>query len=265
MFANKPVEIPLVFNEYPVPFIAQICKIAQDILNQTNPKSHNPTPFVKKNNSGCEAVFKTQAMVDKVEEIMKDVTTQDFPVANFRIIEICFNIAIKGDSPENFIYYTEENTFFICHPEPGYSEHICGRMKEFFDSHIFHLPIVLVADLIDLCKVHLKEDERLLIPCGKSTFLIPMADKEASFFEDFCAKVERIKEMDVDSGGIQFATMKQICSEIDVKGVFYYITPDHVKLTGLSHSLKSFSEVLKRRIKDYLKDQQSRSRIFSRK
>jgi hypothetical protein len=92
-----------------------------------------------------------------------------------------------------------------------------------------------------------------------------MADKEEGFFEDFCAKVDRLKEMDVDSGGIQFATMKHICSEIGVKGVFYYITPDHVKLTGMSYHLKSFSEVLKRRIKDYLKDQQSRSRIFSRK
>ena len=95
MFANKPVEIPLVFNGCPVPFIAQICKIAQDILNQTDPKAHNPTPFVKKNDVGCKAVFKTQAMADKVEEIMKDVTTQEFPVTNFRIIEICFNIAIK--------------------------------------------------------------------------------------------------------------------------------------------------------------------------
>jgi len=265
MFANKPVEIPLVFNEYPVPFIAQICKVAQDILKETNPKAHNPTPFVKKNSFGCEAIFKTQAMADKVEEIMKDVTTQEFPIANFRIIEICFSIAIEGDSPENFIYYTEENTFFICHPEPGYAEHICGRMKEFFDRHMFQVPIVLAADLIELSKVPLKEDERLMISCGKSTFLIPIADKEEGFFEDFCAKVDRLKEMDVDSGGIQFATMKQICSEIAVKGVFYHITPDHVKLTGLSHSLKSFSEILKRRIKDHIKDQQTKVRILSRK
>ena len=138
-------------------------------------------------------------------------------------------------------------------------------MREFFDSHIFQLPIVLVADLIELCKVPLKEDDRLLISCGKSTFFVPMPDKEESFFEEFCEKVDRLKEMDVDCCGIQFATMKQICSEIDVKGVFYYITPEHVKLTGLAHSLKSFSEVLKRRIKEYIKDQQSKSRIVSRK
>ncbi len=71
--------------------------------------------------------------------------------------------------------------------------------------------------------------------------------------------------MDVVCSGIQFATMKHICSEIDVKGVFYHITPDHVKLTGLSHSLKSFSEVLKRRIKDHIKDMQTKSRVLSRK
>jgi hypothetical protein len=265
MFTNKVVEIPLVFNAYPVPFIAQICKIAQDILKEINPKAHNPTPFVKKNDIGCEAVFKTQAMADKVEEIMRDVATQEFPVANFRIIEICFNIAIEDELAENFIYYTEENTFFICHPDPGYAEHICGRMIVFFDRHMFQIPIILAADLIELCKVHLKEDERLMIPCGKSTFLIPMADKEEGFFEDFCAKVDRLKEMDVDCSGIQFATMKHICSEIEVKGVFYHITPDHVKLTGLSHSLKSFSEVLKRRIKDHIKDMQTKSRVLSRK
>ena len=265
MFKNKPVEIPLVFNGYPVPFMAKICKVAQDILNEIDPKEFNPIPTVVKNNVGCEALFKTQTMADKVEEIMNDVATQDFPIANFRIIEICFNIAIEDDSPENFIYYTEENIFFICHPEPGYAEHICGRMKEFFDSHIFQTPVVLVADLIKLCKVPLKEDERLLIPCEKSTFLIPMADKEECFFEDFCAKVDRLKEMDVDCRGIQFATMKHICSEIDVKGVFYHIAPDHVKLTGLTHSLKSFSDVLKRRIKEYIKDLQTKTRILSRK
>jgi hypothetical protein len=265
MFANRPVAIPLVFNEYPVPFIAQICKVAQNILNEINPKAYNPTPFVKKNDVGCEAVFKTQAMADKVEEIMRDVATKEFPVANFRIIEICFNIAIEDDSPENFIYYTEENTFFICHPDPGYAEHICGRMIEFFDRHMFQIPIVLAADLIELCKVPLKEDERLMISCGKSTFLIPMADKEEEFFEDFCSKIDRLKEMDVDCCGVQFASMKQICSEIAVKGVFYYITPEHVKLTGMTHHLKSFSEILKRRIKEHLKDQQTPMRVVSRK
>jgi hypothetical protein len=267
MFTNKvveSVEIHLVF-QYPVPFIAQICNIAQDILKEINPKAHNPTPFVKKNDIGCEALFKTQAMADKVEEIMNDVATQKFPIANFRIIDICFNIAIEEDLPENFIYYTEENTFFICHPEPGYAEHICGRMIEFFDRHMFQIPIVLAADLIELCKVPLKEDERLMIPCGKSTFLIPMADKEEGFLEDFCVKVDRLKEMDVDCSGIQFATMKHICSEIEVKGVFYHITPVHVKLTGLSHSLKSFSEVLKRRIKEHIKDMQTKTRVLSRK
>ena len=149
MFKNKPVEIPLVFNGYPVPFMAKICKIAQDILNEIDPKGYNPTPFVKKNDVGCEAVFKTQAMADKVEEIMSDVATQDFPIESHRVIEICFHIAIEDDSPENFIYHIESDSFFICHPDPGYAEHICGRMKEFFDRHTFQLPVVLIADLIE--------------------------------------------------------------------------------------------------------------------
>ena len=139
MFANKSVEISLVFNEYPVPFIAQICKIAQDVLKETNPKAHNPTPFVKKNKVGCEAIFKTQAMIDKVEEIMNDVATQDFPIANFRIIEICFNIAIEDDSPENFIYYTEENIFFICQNtlRNGYSRF--GGIRVFLCANLSQL------------------------------------------------------------------------------------------------------------------------------
>lgn len=265
MFKNRPVEIPLVFNGYPVPFMAKICKVAQEILNEIDPKGYNPTPFVKKNNVGCEAVFKTQAMADKVEEIMMDVATQDFPIQSFRVIEICFQISIDEDSTANFIYHIENDSFFICHSDPGYAEHICQKMKKFFDSHIFQIPIVLVANLIEFCKIPLKEDERLLISCGKSTFFVPMPDKEEELFEEFCEKVDRLKEMDVDCCGILFATMKQLCSEIDVKGVFYYITPDHVKLTGLTHSLKSFSEVLKRRIKEHIKDQQTKSRILSRK
>ncbi len=265
MFKNKPVEIPLVFNGYPVPFMAKICKVAQDILNEINPKGYNPTPFVKKNDIGCEAVFKTQTMADKVEEIMMDVATQDFPIESRRVIELCFDIAIEDDSHENFIYQIECDSIFICHPNPGYAEHICGRMKDFFDSHIFQIPIVLAADLIEFCKEPLKEDERLLISCGISTFIVPMPDKEETFFQEFCEKVDRLKEIEVDCCGIQFATMKRLCSEIDVKGVFYYITPTNVKLSGLSHSLKSFSEVLKRRIKEHIKDQQTKSRILSRK
>jgi len=265
MFKNRPVEFPLVFNGYPVPFMAKICKVAQDILNEINPKGYNPTPFVKKNDVGCEAVFKTQEMADKVEEILSDVGTQDFPIENPRVIEICFQIAIEDDFPENFIYHIECNSFFICHPEPGYAEYICGRMKEFFDSHIFQIPVVLVDNLIEFCKVPLKADERLLISCGKSTFLVPMPDKEEAFLPEFCEKVNRLKEIEVDCCGILFATMKRLCSEIDVKGVFYYITPDCVKLTGLTHSLKSFSEVLKRRIKEHIKDQQTKSRIVSRR
>jgi len=245
--------------------MAKICKVAQDILNEIDPKGYNPTPFVKKNDVGCEAVFKSQAMADKVEEIMTDVATQEFPIENPRVIEICFQIAIEDDLPENFIYQIDPDSFFICHPDPGYAEHICGRMKEFFDKHIFQLPTVLVDNLIEFCKVPLKADDRLLISCGKSTFLVPMPDKEEVFFQEFCDKVDRLKEMNVDCCGILFATMKQICSEIDVKGVFYYITPDHVKLTGLAHSLKSFSEVLKRRIKEYIKDQMTKTRILSRK
>jgi hypothetical protein len=265
MFKNSPVEIPLIFNECPVPFIVKICKVAQDILNEINPKGYNPTPFVKKNDIGCEAVFKTQAMADKVEEITMDVSSQNFPIESTRVIEICFQIALGEDSPENFIYHIEPSAFFICHPDPGYAEHICGRMKEFFDSHIFQIPVVLAADLIEFCKAPLKEDERMLISCGKSTFLVPMPDKEEKFLPEFCEKVDRLKEIEVDCCGILFATMKRLCSEIDVKGVFYYITPAHVKLTGLTHSLKSFSEVLKRRIKEHIKDQQAKTRVLSRK
>ena len=261
MFKNRQIEIPMCFNGYTVPFIAHICKVAQNILNKITPNGYNPTPFVKKNDVGCEAVFKTKAMADKVEDIMRDVATLDFPIDNHRVIEVCFHIAIQDDSPENYIYHIDGNTFLICHSDPGHAENICGRMKEFFDSHIFQLPIVLVADLIEICKFPLKEDERLLISCGNSTFIVPMPDKENDFFEDFCAKIDRLKETDVHTNGIQFATMKQICSEIGVKGVFYYITPEHVKLTGMVQSLKSFSEILKRRIRE----KQTRTHVLSRK
>jgi hypothetical protein len=265
MFKNRQVEIPLVFNGYPVPFMVNICKVAQDILNEINPKEYNPTPFVKKNTIGCEAIFKTNAMAEKVEEIMRDVATQDFPIDSYRIIEICFHIAIEGDLPENFIYFIEKNTFFICHSKPGYAEYICERMKSFFDRHIFQLPAILISDLIEFCNFPLKQDERLIISCGKSTFLIPMVDKEETFFKEFDAKIERIKEIDVDCCGIHFSSMKHICSEIAVKGVFYTITHEHVKLTGLSHSLKNFSEILKRRIKEHIKDQQTKLRVVSLK
>lgn len=265
MFVNKQVQIPLLFNGYPVPFMAKICKIAQNILNEDDPKAYNPTPFVKKNDVGCEAVFRSQSMANKVEEIMENVSTKEFPVSSYRAIEICFHMAIEEDESENFIYFIEENTFFICHPEEGHAEHICEKMMEFFKRHILPHPIVLVSDLIDICSVPLKEDERLIISCGLSTLLIPMADKEEEFFKEFRVKIDRLKEMEVECNGILFASMKQICSEIDVKGVFYFITPTHVKLTGLPHHLKNFSEILKRRIKERVKDQQTNFRVLSRK
>ena len=264
MFVNRQQteNIPFIFNGYPMPLLVKICKIAQNILNEENPNGYNPTPFVEKTDIGCQAVFKTQAMVDKVEEIMRDVATHEFPISHKRIIEICFNLVIQqDDEPDHFINHIEGNTFFLCHSTEKYAEYICEKMVKLFEKYMVPHPVILVADLIEECSISLNEDERLMVSCEHQTFLIPIANKEEAFFKEFNAKLKRIKKMEVDSNGIQFLTMKQICSEIIVKGVFYYITPVHVELTGLEYNLKKFSEVLRRRIKE----KNSENRVFSRK
>jgi hypothetical protein len=134
-------------------------------------------------------------------------------------------------------------------------------MVEVFDKYMIPHPVILVADLIKECPVSLNEDERLMISCEHQTFLIPIANKEEAFFKEFNAKLKRLKKLEVNCNGVQFLTMKKICSEIIVKGVFYCITPVHVELTGLEYNLKQFSEVLKRRIKE----KNLENRVLSRK
>ena len=122
-------------------------------------------------------------------------------------------------------------------------------------------PIVLVVDLIEGCSVSLKEDERLIVPCDLQTFLIPISNKEEAFSKEFNGKLERLKKIEVDCKGMLFDIVKSICQGIDMKGVYYFITVNHVELTGLPFNLKNFSEILKRRIRD----EHTEVRVLSRK
>lgn len=255
------VHIPLIFNGFPSKFMLKICKVAQDCLLDEEPKGYYPIPFVNETEFGSDAIFKSQKMVDKVEEIMSTVVTRDFPISHKRIILISFHIAIEEDEPSDFIFYMEQNTFFLCHSKEGYAESVVQKMMGVLKKYMIPRPIVLVVDLIEGCSVSLKEDERLIVPCDLQTFLIPISNKEEAFFKEFNGKLERLKKIEVDCKGMLFDIVKSICQGIDVKGVYYFITVNHVELTGLPFNLKNFSEILKRRIRD----EHTEVRVLSRK
>jgi hypothetical protein len=258
---KKPVHIPLIFNGFPSNFILKICKVAQDCLLDEEPNGFYPIPFVNGTEFGSNAIFKSKEIANKVEEIMSTVVTEVLSISHKRIIMISFQMAIKEDELNDFIFYIEQNTFFLCHPKEGYAKSIIQKMIEILEKYMIPNPIVLVSDLIEGCTVSLKEDERLMIPCDLQTFLIPISSKEDAFFKEFNGKLERLKKMEVDCKGMLFNIVKSICQGIDVKGVYYFITPNHVELTGLPFHLKNFSEILKRRIRD----EQSEVRVLSRK
>jgi hypothetical protein len=60
---------------------------------------------------------------------------------------------------------------------------------------------------------------------------------------------------------MDFYEVKEICKEIDIKGVYFFITPENVELSGLPFNVKGFSDILKRR----LKEKPTESRVLSRK
>jgi hypothetical protein len=109
--------------------------------------------------------------------------------------------------------------------------------------------------------VKLTESEMLMIPCGMQTFLKPIFDKEAQFMKAFSKTIERVTKLKVGCAGMDFYEVKDICKEIDIKGVYFYITPENVELSGLAFNIKNFSDILKRRLKDH----PTEARVLSRK
>jgi hypothetical protein len=259
--------IPLIFNGFPLPYMVMICKAAQDELNEANPDGiYAPTPFVNKTDFGCQATFRSKLMADKVEEIVETTVTQEFDISSQRAIQILFHMAT--DTPGEFIIYLELNegsddsVLFIWHRTEGYAESLIKKMNTMYEKYMIDYPITLVSDLIDGCSIPLNEDEKLMVPCKYRTLLIPMKNKEEEFFKEFSSIIKRIKEVEIECKGIQFHQLKQICQEIGIKGVFYFIANEKVILTGLQFHLKKFSDILKRHIRDEITE---KSRVLSRK
>ena len=260
MYKPKFENIPLIFNGFSMPLMLRICNVAHDLLLEEIPTGFYPTPFVNKTNFGSDAVFKSKEMADKVEEILEEVVVKEFPISSKRSILILFHIAIENDV-NDFIFSLEDNIFFLWHKKEGHAEFIIQKMMELYEKYMISYPIVLISDLIDGCTISLKEDERLIVPVELNTLVIPIKSKEEAFMKEFSGLLKRIKKMVVECKGMKFIDVKNICQGIDVKGVYYFITSDHIELTGLPFHLKNFSEIMKRRIREEMTE----TRVLSRK
>jgi hypothetical protein len=208
-------------------------------------------PFINKSDVGCYANFKCKEMADKVQELVDHVVTHDFPdFCNLRLLDNVFHHSIDAEDEEHFIHRIEENTIFFLHPVEGFAERTIEKMKEMLEKYMIPHPIVLVSELFKSCSVKLAQDEMLIISCGMQTFLKPIFAKDAQFMKAFSKTLSRIVTKQVKCSGIDFYDVKEVCKEIDIEGVYFYITPEHVELSGLPFNLKNFSEVLKNRLKD---------------
>ena len=257
---STTVSIPLTFNGFPAPLILRIVKLAELILLDKNQGGRFPIPFINKNNVGSCATFKCKKMADTVIELVDQVISQDFPeYCNMRLILILFHLSIDLD--EDFIHYVDGNTFFILHPDEGMAERTIAKMNQTLKKYMIPHPIVLLTELLPSCAVKLSEDELLMVSCGMETFIKPIHNKELQFMKALSKTLERVTKHRVDCNGMDFYEVKDICKQIEIKGVYFYITPEHVELTGLPYNVKNFSDILKRR----LKEQHTETRVLSRK
>jgi hypothetical protein len=251
----------LTFNGFPSRMILQITQLAQKLLLEENPQGFFPIPFINNVECGSNATFKCKEMADKVRQLVEQVITHDFPISSIRIIMNTLHLAIDEGEEDDFIIHVEGKMLFLLHPDEGYAESTIERMIEILEKYMIPHPIVLLTELLSSCTVKLSEDEMLMIPCEMQTFLKPIHSKEVAFFKDFNRVLSRIKKTQVECRGMDFYEVKGICKEINVNGVYFFITPDHVELTGLPFNTKNFSDILKRRIRE----QQTESLVLSRK
>jgi hypothetical protein len=260
--------IPLTFNGFNNHFILHIAKKAQYTLcNELRYDAKSlPYPFINKSEGGCYAKFTCKEMADKVVQFVDQVVTYDFP-KDFkpRIILNIFNHSIDEKEAINFVYYVEENTLSLFHLEEGMAQRTIEKMLQLLERYMIPHPVVLVSELFASCEVKLSENELLMIPCGMKTFVMPIYSKEAQFMKAFSKTVQRITSNKVDCKGMDFYEVKDICKEIEIAGVYFFITPENVELSGLPFNVKNFSEILKRRLKEHQKEQSTEGRVLSRK
>jgi hypothetical protein len=258
---TKGVSIPLTFNGFPARFILKITELVQLSLLKENPGGDFHIPFINKNDVGSYATFKSREMADRLTKLVNLVVSHDFPESNMRLLLNLFHHSIEEEDEENFIYHIEDKTILLLHPDEGIAEKTISKMTQMLEKYMIPNPIVLISELFSSCAVKLAEDERLMIPCGMKTFLKPIYSKEAQFMKAFSKTLERITKQNVACAGMEFYDVKDICKEIDIKGVYFFITPEHVELSGLPYNVRNFSETLKR----CLKDKSSETRVLSRK
>jgi len=259
---SKGVFIPLTFNGYPDRFILNITKFAQRLLLQEDSRGEYHIPFINKRDVGSYANFKCNKMADKVTELVDQIISHDFPeFCNMRLLLNLFHHCIEEDEEQDFIYHIEDKTIFLFHPDEGIAEKTISKMTEMLEKYLIPHPTVLISDLLSSCAVKLSEEERLMIPCGMQTWLKPIYAKDPQFMKAFSKTLERITKQTVACAGMDFYEVKKICKEIDIKGVYFYITPENVELSGLPFNIKGFSDILKRRLKDH----HTEARVLSRK
>jgi len=263
---SEEVKISLTFNGFPPRIILNITKLAQKSLLMEKPTGDFHIPFINKNDVGSHATFKCKEMADRVKKMVDLVVTHDFPeFCGLRILLNLFHHCIEEQDVENFIYHVENQTIFLLHPNEGVSEKTISKMNEMLEKYLISHPIVLVSELFTSCPVKLSENEMLIIPCGMKTFLKPIYSKDIQFMKAFSKTIDRITKNTVDCKGIDFYEVKDICKQIEIKGVYFFITPENVELTGLPFNVKNFSEILKRRLKEHQKNQSIEVRVVSRK
>lgn len=260
---SKIGSIPLTFNGFPPRFILRMTEFAQKSLLQENPNGDYHIPFINKNDVGCYANFRCKKMADKVTELLDQVISHDFPeFCKIRLVMNLFYHNISDDEEKNFVFHIDDKTIILFHPDKEVTESTISKMNEMLEKYMIQHPIVLVTELLSSSTVKLTSEEILMIPCGMQTFLMPIYEKEAQFMKSFSKILERVKTQKVPCVGFDFYEVKEICKGIDIKGVYFYITPENVELSGLQFNVKNFSEILKRRLKDH---QSSESRVLSRK
>jgi hypothetical protein len=201
-------------------------------------------------------------MAEEVPKLVHQLIEHDFPdYCNMRLVLNLFYHSIHQDEEKNFIFHVEDKTIFLLHAEEAIVEETISKMTQMLEKYMIQHPVVLISELLASCAVKLTEKEMLMIPCGMQTFLMPVYSKEAQFMKAFSKTLSRVIKKNVECAGMDFYEVKEICKSIDIKGVYFFITPEHVELSGLPFNVNNFCEILKRR----LKEQQPEVRVLSRK
>ena len=132
-----------------------------------------------------------------------------------------------------------------------YGEDSDSQKDAFMDAvekFVFDIPIILAVIIVNMTSTKMKENEDLyLVPSGRNTIVIPMGEKEDTFYKEFFSIWEKIV-VEKFTTTLDDGEAYGIIASMSIKDVFFRTSKGNVYLQGLRENIDAILEDVKAKI-----------------